>query len=35
MALIDSPRLSLPSDDDERGHPSVTRLMEERLTPNK
>jgi hypothetical protein len=35
MALIDSPRLSLPSVDDERDHTSATPLTEERLTPNK
>jgi hypothetical protein len=35
MASIDSPRLSLPSVDDERDHTSVPRLTEERLTPNR
>jgi hypothetical protein len=35
MALIDSPRLSLPSVDDERDHSSATRLTEERPTPNR
>ena len=35
MALIDSPRSSLPSVEDERNHTSVTRLTEEKLTPNR
>jgi hypothetical protein len=32
MASIDSPRLSLPSVDDERDDTSATRLTEKRLT---
>src|SRR5918993_66478 len=35
MALIDSPRSSLPSVEDERNHTSVTSLTEEKLTPNR